>query len=62
MTTPEPPPGIWNFPTLGNPNLTTEAPRPMPLPRFDYGPDSEKVARPPKRRDLPGLLQPAFTG
>ena len=57
-----PEPGLWNYPTLGNASLTTEAlselsaqpPRPMPLPQFDYGPDSEKAARPPKRRGLPG--------
>lgn len=31
-----PEPGLWNYPTLGNANLTTEPPRPMPLPQFSY--------------------------
>lgn len=29
------PPGVWNWHTLGNPNLTTDPPRTLPLPQSD---------------------------
>jgi hypothetical protein len=35
-------PGIWNYGTLGNPGLTTDPVRWLPLPQFDYGePESD---------------------
>lgn len=54
-----PEPGLWNYPTLGNANLTTEAPRWVPLPQFRPPEDcAEKISDFPHnpRHDFQGRI------